>query len=248
MGPGMRVLEEVGCPECGTLRPLGVRGGGPGPVYFYCPSCLPQRVRVAEHIPGLPSDLTYMRNHGERLVAAAFEKVRNEIQARRAARDRATDLLREHLTEHQWFDVRRGEFFDVPSKYSEEIIYRVRLNDQGAIVEVIGRDLPVIDPRVRSTEPYEETVHRFACGLKSVPLLGQTIRTAALAEFRTWGSVPLCLRILGPWLPVSDYALGFKLFLESDEVRAWIKGMRMHLGQSPEEMVFVAPDTGRVYR
>jgi hypothetical protein len=181
-------------------------------------------------------------------VEEAYEKVRYELQVRRAARDRATDLLCEHLTDEQRFDLRRGQFFDVHSRYSEEIIYRVRLNDQGAIVEVTGRSLPLIDPRVNTTEPYEETIRRFESGLKSVPLLGHAIRSAAFAEFRKWGSVPLCLRILGPWLPVSDYALGFKLLLESDEVRAWVKGMRMHLGQSPEETVFVAPDTGTLYR
>lgn len=225
MGPGVRTLENLECPECGVPRPVMIDRAPPRIVHYDCPTCLPHRMIIGCNLPGLPSDLSYLRAHGRELIETAIEAGREEVRAKRAANEKAEALLQQHLSPEQLRSYQAHRSFDVRSCFTDRLSYRIEWEEWGAFVSVCGIDT-------------ERSLKRFVQGMAMVPHLGSGIREAAARVFREKGSVRLCLRLLGPPLPVADSALALKLFVEANESRTWIKGMRYHLGLAPEPMTF----------
>lgn len=224
MGPGSRTLEHLDCPECGTPTPVKLQGGNDALVFLYCPACMPRCLVLGKGLPGLPSDLTYLRAEGPRLLEEAMEEMRDEIQARREAGERAEVLLKQHLSHDQLPSYTSHGWFDVASRYTDEVVYRIADEKYKTSVVVIGC--------------VEGGIRDFVTGLGRLPGLGLAIREAAANAFRENGSVRLCLHLLGGRLPNADSALAFKLYAEANEVQLWIKGTRMHLGLRPEVLTF----------
>ena len=213
------------CPSCGKVNALTFRGGGHQEVGYFCPVCLPQRVTIGRNLPGLPSDVTYLREHGPGLLRDAYERLRDLITARRQARDRAETLLMAHLDAHQQRLYSSSRYFHVASTHAAELRYRISVTEVKAQATALS---PVV------FHPLEG----FVQSMRSLPGIGPRIRDAAIEEFRQRACVPLCLIVMGPVLPPADAALALKLFLETDETRAWIKGSRAHLGLNPEPLIF----------
>lgn len=224
MGPGSRTLEHLDCPECGAPTPVKLQGGDNALVFLYCPACMPRCLVIGKDLPGLPSDLTYLRAEGPRLLKEAMEPIRAEIKARRKANAKAEALLNQHLSPQQLDSFANHQWFDVPSRYTDQLSYRVAVEEYRASVFIVGT----------TGGGFEH----FVAGTRKVPGIGSSIRNAAEETFRKKGAVRLCLSVLGTWLPHADCALTFKLFAEADEVRLWVKGTRIYVGLRPEVIDF----------
>ncbi len=221
MGPTPKAIENIACPECGVINRVTFRGGSSQSVHYYCPTCTPHYVKLGDHLPGLPSDLTYIRENGQRLITAAYSELQEVIRQHRGAAARAERLLLEHLNVVQRREYLSARSFYVGSVFDEELRYRVSITDRG------GR----ASAHARSTAA-------FVNGISRIPGVGTSIRHAAERAFDEEGGLALCLTPMGPTLPAADTALSLKLFLEVDEGRAWIKGTRIYLGAAPEQIRF----------
>jgi hypothetical protein len=191
---------------------------------------MPDRLTIGRDLPGLPSDLAYLRLHGPRLIEKALASALDQMRVRTRARVRAEGLLRQHLSDQQLASYSTHVSFDVASRYTDQLVYRIQSADWGASVSVCATD---------TRSPLEG----FSEGVGRLPHVGTTIREAATKVFGDEGAVRLCLRVLGLWLPAADSALAFKLFVETDEIRIWTKGMRIYLSMQPEIMTFTEVQT-----
>lgn len=225
MGPGVRTLEYLDCPECGISREVTVSRGERRIVYFYCPTCTPRRLDIGCDLPGLPSDLSFLRAHGRQLIVQAISRVREEAEARRAASEKADVLLMTHLTDEQRRSFAAARRFDVISRYTDKLFYRIALLELFSHVDVLATDMA-------------QPPATFLQGVSQIPNLGWPIREAAASAFLGDGCVKLCLHLHGSWLPAADAGLAYKLSLEVDEARIWIKGLRQRAGLKPESIRF----------
>lgn len=214
-GKGVGQYPCISCGRAVTVwyRSRSSTGSRGSTLWFTCQFCSAGTGEIGTEIPGLPSDTSYLRRNWRSIARDARTERRRKLTQQQAIRRRAETLLRGYLSAEQarTYDDRR--VITVRSPSVAGLSYELSETDNGArITALVGSGTR--GPDFRPPGLADATIRRFADRFRS-------------------GTVPLCLHPTGG-LPPADQVLALKLFIETDERRAWQKGTRMIRGLPPE--------------
>jgi len=211
-GTGSKVAAGLPCPSCQEPVTVYLRSLR---LWFTCAKCH-LRLFVDADVPGLPSDTSFLEESWRELTLKAYEKERRHQDERAAACRRARRLLRGYLTQPQRRSYQRRRAVTLASRSVAGVRYLIEEKPTGAYVTAL--------------------IRRDARGAVFRPPGHSPATVRRLPEQFTRSRVTLCLHPQGG-LPPPDQFLALKLFLETDEARAWKKGTRFLLGLPPEAQV-----------
>ena len=207
-GTGSKVAAGLPCPSCQEPVTVYLRGLR---LWFTCSKCY-LRLSVDADVPGLPSDSSFLEESWRELALKEYEKERCHQEERAAACRRARRLLRGYLTQPQRRSYQRRRVVTVASRSIAGLSYLIEEKPSGA-------KATALIPSGARGAVFRPPGHSPASIRRLPPLTGSR--------------VALCLHPQGG-LPPPDQLLALKLFLETNEARAWSKGTRFMLGLPPE--------------